>query len=369
MLKIGVVVHGPHIIDTGYALKIIKLLERYGKVKAVLGGTMGRTAVYDAHLENIIDISKKRLPSESIDMLAKECDFVFLLDYGKSKITGHAFGYKVFKKLKTNPKLIQIERPGEKDGTIIVWNKKAENFAKKIAKKLKLKLVKKEDVEKEIKGKIIYEKNGKKYRRVLGVSKGENIFVNGIVVGKAKSNEVTLVAKNGIIIDIIGGKLKKHGVEKLGKVDLEKAIIKTGLLRRSEVKARKVIKRKSKKEFNVGFLDHAAEDVYQLKNCDVVVTIGDDTTLVASDILYRFDVPVIGITDGDVDKVVKKGFKNPGSMIIEVEKGWDDKIGKIILSKIFKNKKYIKIKNINKLKRKIQEIINKMNIKYNIKEF
>lgn len=59
MLKIGVVVHGPHIIDTGYALKIIKLLERYGKVKAVLGGTMGRTAVYDAHLENIIDISKK----------------------------------------------------------------------------------------------------------------------------------------------------------------------------------------------------------------------------------------------------------------------------------------------------------------------
>ena len=46
-LKIGVIVHGPTIIDKGYAKKIINLLSNYGVVSARLGGTMGRTAVIE----------------------------------------------------------------------------------------------------------------------------------------------------------------------------------------------------------------------------------------------------------------------------------------------------------------------------------
>ena len=57
-MKIGVVIHGPNIIDTGYALKLINLLHEYGDVSVKLGGTMGRTAVIDNSLENIIDIPK-----------------------------------------------------------------------------------------------------------------------------------------------------------------------------------------------------------------------------------------------------------------------------------------------------------------------
>ncbi len=53
MIKIGVVVHGPQIVDTGFAEKILGLLENYGDVKALLGGTMGRTAVIDARLEEV----------------------------------------------------------------------------------------------------------------------------------------------------------------------------------------------------------------------------------------------------------------------------------------------------------------------------
>ena len=49
IMKIGVVVHGPQIVDTGFAEKILKLLENYGNVTARLGGTMGRTAVIDAN--------------------------------------------------------------------------------------------------------------------------------------------------------------------------------------------------------------------------------------------------------------------------------------------------------------------------------
>ena len=56
-MEIGVVVHGPNIIDSNWALKLISLLSEYGDVSARLGGTMGRTAVIDGSLEDIIDIS------------------------------------------------------------------------------------------------------------------------------------------------------------------------------------------------------------------------------------------------------------------------------------------------------------------------
>ncbi len=92
-MKIGVVVHGPFIVDSGYALKIINFLKEYGEVRARLGGTMGRTAVHDAHLEDLIDISTKRLPSESIDIFQEEdSDIIFLINSGQSDVTGHAFG-------------------------------------------------------------------------------------------------------------------------------------------------------------------------------------------------------------------------------------------------------------------------------------
>ena len=89
-MKIGVVVHGPQMLDSGYAEKIMDLLGRYGEVKARLGGTMGRTAVFDAQLETKIDISQKLLPSQSIQrFLDEDVDVIFLLDYGKSSVTGH----------------------------------------------------------------------------------------------------------------------------------------------------------------------------------------------------------------------------------------------------------------------------------------
>ncbi|MGZ7135289.1 MAG: DUF2117 domain-containing protein, partial [Methanobacterium sp.] len=80
-MKIGVVVHGPYIVDSGFAERILNLLEDYGEVKARLGGTMGRTAVHDAELENVIDISQKLLPSQSIDKFGEEqSDVIFLIN-------------------------------------------------------------------------------------------------------------------------------------------------------------------------------------------------------------------------------------------------------------------------------------------------
>jgi hypothetical protein len=125
---------------------------------------------------------------------------------------------------------------------------------------------------------------------------------------------------------------------------------------------------KDSSKFCVAFLNHAAEDVYKLKNVDFVVTVGDDTTLVAGDILYRFGVPIIGITDGDIDKVVEKGFKSGKSLIIELETGLDDVIGEKICDELFKGNEIIEIENIESFKNEILQIINNTTSKYKIKE-
>ena len=374
-MRIGVVVHGPYIVDSGYAFSIMQFLKNYGKVHARLGGTMGRTAVHDAHLEHLIDISTKRLPSESIDKFQEEgCDFIFLINSGKSNVTGHAFGYKVFKKSKTKPFLIQIERPGESDGSVIPWRKSLRPLAREIADKMGLKVVTPDRIMKEIfiNGTDCTEKSSvrgsKIYRKLVGVSPGENIFVNGIVIGKSTQEEVILVSEEGIITEMNGGEIKHHGVEKLGKIDINKAIVKTGLLRRSTVDPRIVKYRDFNGKYKVSFLNHAAEDIYRLKDADIVVTVGDDTTLVAADILYRFDVPIIGITDGDVDQVVESGFKSSGSMIIELESGWDDIIGARIFSELFNGIETIEIDDIENFKKELLQIIDNTAARYYIKE-
>ena len=376
-MKIGVVVHGPQMLDSGYAEKIMDLLGRYGEVKARLGGTMGRTAVIDAQLETKIDISQKLLPSQSIQrFLDEKVDVIFLLDYGKSSVTGHAFGYKVSKRAKShdsnaNIPLIQIERPGEPDGSVVPWDPELSDLALEIAGVLGLKTVTPKSIILEMKDKTrctlkTNEKNTEVRRRVAGVSPDENIFINGMVVGRSKSSEITLVAENGVLTRIIGGDVKEHGVEKLGKIDLEGAIVKTGLLRRSRVKPRVLKSDKTLPKLKVTYLDHAAEDVYSLKDSDLVVTVGDDTTLVAADILYRFNVPIVGITDGDLDKVVEQGFKTPGSMVVELESGWDDIVGKKIFSEIFNSQKTIEIGDIENFKGKIMEIVRDTTSSYEI---
>ena len=142
-MKIGVVVHGPNIIDSGYALDLIELLKTYGDVSARLGGTMGRTAVIDANLEGVIDISRKLVPSDSLKLFYDErVDVIFLLNYGKSDVTGQVFGYKVYNhfigKISENDvPVIQIERPGEMDGSVIAWNNDLE-IARDLSQKLNL---------------------------------------------------------------------------------------------------------------------------------------------------------------------------------------------------------------------------------------
>ena len=128
------------------------------------------------------------------------------------------------------------------DGTVIPWKNNLRDTAENIAKDLNLRVESAEKISNDMKGngsiEISSDESNKIYRKIAGVSPDENILLNGIVVGKSFSADVTLVAENGILTEIIGGNIKHHGVEKLGTIDLNTAIVKTGLLRRSKVKPR-----------------------------------------------------------------------------------------------------------------------------------
>lgn len=367
-MRIGIVVHGPNIIDSGYALKLIDLLRNYGNISVRLGGTMGRTAVIDAGLENIIDITRKLVPSDSLKIFYDEgVDLIFLLNYGKSNVTGQVFGYKVYnyfadKVTENNVPVIQIERPGEEDGSIIPWNNDLD-IVYELSKKLDLAIVSPNEV---YENHIKHDNANVNQRIVHGVSPDENIMVNSVVIGKTNSDKLILIAHDNHIVDIIGGELKQHGLEKLGEVDLDSAIIKTGLLRHAKVTPR-VISTNKPNDFKITFLDHAGEDVYKFRDSSLVITVGDDTTLISSDILYRFDIPVIGIIDGDLDKVVEDGFKVKNSIIFEVERSFDDAVGRDIKRIMFDGaQESFNYLNIGEVRDKIIEIINNINCKYKI---
>lgn len=417
-MEIGVVVHGPGIVDSGWALEIINLLSKLGNVHCRLGGTMGRTAIIDAGLEDIVDISLKLLPSESLNIFNSEnMDVIFLLDYGKSSETGHTFGYKVlnhyFKKisddtyLATNHRplfdsripVFQIERPGEEDASIISWNVALNRKIAKLreigsnefeetypdvippdillnelARILDLNIVDAEYIADKYFSKFSEVENASlvenyfsniedtefyEYRKIHGVSIGDNIFINGHVVGKASSNNLVLITKDKILVEILGGSVKEHGVNKLGKIDLDNVIVKTGLLRVSDKIKPRILDENSnflhdedcsyetleyeETYLKVGFVNHVAYDVYRFKTCDLVVTIGNDTTLVSSDILYRLNIPIFGITDGDLDKVVEKAFVNENSTVVEVQSGYDDIVGDHVYKELFNEEIMLKI--------------------------
>ncbi|AIJ05367.1 hypothetical protein JH146_0517 [Methanocaldococcus bathoardescens] len=320
---------------------------------------MGRVAVIDNNLQDIIDISEKLMPSQSLKKLADN-DILILMNYGKSKITGHTFGKIVVERANLNKPIIQIERPGEEDGTIIIWNDDGSKIVKDVTNYLSKELNLK--IERCISnGLEVWEENGRVFRKVHGVDVGEAILVNGIVVGKAKSKEVILVAENGEIVDIIGGELKEGGVEKLKNIDLKKAVIKTGILRRHPTNPK--IKNKEVDKGYVLIVNHAGEDVIEMiKDREIlaVITIGDDTTTICGDILARFGIKILGITDGDKDDILKNPIILKGSVIFLIKNMRDDDAGEILKKNLNLNKKY----SYQELLDEVKKIFNDNNIYY-----
>ena len=333
--RIGVVVHGPEIIDSGCALLLINYLKKLGSVTAVLGGTMGRVAVIDAGLEDVISIRPRRRPSLSIQDLEATSDVIFLLNQAKSRESGLAFGTMVAAAAGMGRPLIQIDCGGR---FVAILSGKEGDLAVQVASDLGLDSL----LQPPLPG-VSFRKDATK-RSLSGVCPGELISINGIVIGRAADSRVEIEAKDGKIMAMKGVKPKQHGLEKLSWVDLEKAIIRSGSIRRSEVWPR--IGACGRGDKNEGkwavLIDHCAEDAFEVaQGANVAVTVGDDTTLIAGDILARLGVPVIGIVDGDLDRLASCTTILPGSVVFRVKPGHDDLVGRRVKAEIFRGESRI----------------------------
>jgi len=329
-VKIGAVIHGPEIVDTGCALGIVNYLKKFGDVHAVLGGTMGRVAILDAGLDKFIDISPRRRPSQSIKDLEATCDLIFLLNYAKSRESGLAFGSMVAAAAVTAKPLIQIDCGGR---FVADLGFGAGELAGTIAADLELDILETSDF-------VGIFRQGTVVRRILrGVDPGEPISVDGIVIGKATSGSVEIESIDNMIVSVKGANIKSHGLEKLPFVDLENAIIRSGNIRRT--KATSAIARVNEEgREGAAFIDHCAEDAFEIAHgVMVAVTVGDDTTAIAGEILARMGVSIVGIVDGDLDLLAGRTKIQRGGVVIKVRPGCDDLVGLEVKQELFQGEK------------------------------
>lgn len=361
-MRIGIILHGPEIVDVGSAKKIIDLLGKEHDIAARLGGTMGRTAVLDAGLEKIIDISKGLTPSEVINEIRDDIDIAVLLNNGKTLETGRFFGSIVASKLDNLQQFVHIERPDCR-GRIIYYHPGAKRYAEYIGDFLKANDEKYHlQVEKGIPEPSNVRVEGEcTIRKIAGGLPGENIRIDGIVIGKIIDPDIEIICRDGKILSLVGVKEKSHGLEKLKKrkIDLFTAKVKTGGIRRTNSKPRIASIGSGKTSERIALIDHAAESTFELvRGAGLVITIGDDTTNIAADILVRLGIPVIGIIDGDMDCILENTSVPEGSMIIRVQSGYDDIVGKKVSDVLMRGKQPI-MHNIAELKEKILALCEK----------
>lgn len=339
-MKHGVVIHGPEAVDQGLAIQVIDLLSNFGEVVACVGGATGVVSVIDAGLEGIIDISRLELPSEALKRLEPEVDCLVLVNYCKREETGIVFGRAVAQKARITKPLVQVD-----NDFVVSWNVEGDDLARLISEKLSKRII--------VPTKI--DKTSPKVRRISGVIKGENVWVNGVVIGKAVNEIVELSEGSDGKIKFSGVKVKEHVLSRLKIIDLDKAIVRSGTIRRTQKEPRLV---PTKKKRIVCIIDHDAEKLaHKLKEASAVITIGDDTTKTAGSILSRYGVPVIGITDGDEDGICAEKSFSSGSVIFTLGKGTDDLAGKLIREQLFKDANEIPFTNLTDIEAKIRELL------------
>jgi hypothetical protein len=318
-MRFGLVVHGPEVIDSGIVQKVLDRLAEKGEVLATLGGAMGLAAVMDAGLEGRLTIVPRQLVSDALLDMDRAADVVVLLNRAKSRESGLAFGRMV-----VGRSLSELGRPLVQldDGFFIIWKEGNIGPLAEVIEDLGLEPLPRPDA---------VEDRGDR-RSLHGVRPGENIWINGTVVGRATSSEVAVRLKDGKLLfeNVV---VKDHGLDKVKVADLRKAIIRSGSVRRTSAAVRTALPPESDRLILV---DHRAEDaIFRARGARAAVTVGDDTTCISASLLARLGVPVVGITDGDEDGICLDRAAAPGSVIIVLRPGNDDQLGARVREEIF----------------------------------
>ncbi|RZN55238.1 MAG: hypothetical protein DSO09_03190 [Candidatus Methanomethylicota archaeon] len=218
--KIALVITSVEIISEKWYEKISNLL-REKNIKYITipaGREVGKF-----FLKNV-DKSLSRILDEVSLM---DIDGIIILNNGRSTESGIIYiaqaisNTKILKNL-TNFPLIHIERIGRKDGSIIIWNGGNNELVSIIKEMTGLNVIKPS-----IELMNISKMGSREIRKIHCAMPGDKIIVNDICIGICLSDQVYLIAENGRIIDIMGGKLNKKAANKISFDSISKVIIKT----------------------------------------------------------------------------------------------------------------------------------------------
>jgi hypothetical protein len=331
-IDIGLVIHGPELIDSERIVDVIEILRVIGPVYTLVGGTMARVAALDHHM-SFIDTSQKIHTSDALSKVSDK-EALVLANCGKTSETGTVFGQTVSSRVQRS--VIQVERPGLDDGSVILWlgedgdkSSNVQYVAKHLSHRLSLPLI-----EKQKKAVSIEDAGDRVLRHVHGAKHREPVLVQGKVVGTVVGNDVAIIAQNGVIVEITGVAMKAHGIEKIRNIDLRTAYIKTGHLRprNNNCDRPSTLPSRPLKKGSVSFVNHCAESTFESINEKTicVITVGDDTTAICGDILSRAGIPIIGITDGDDDEIYHGACKAEGSVLLCLKNISDDDVGLLL---------------------------------------
>ncbi|MCP8311388.1 MAG: DUF2117 domain-containing protein [Candidatus Methylarchaceae archaeon HK02M1] len=169
-----------------------------------------------------------RMPSEAINMLYGEAvDVIILLTDAKSLESAMYVGYEVLDNsllLRDSTAFTQIAKIEDTNEYMAIsWIPIPPKILYIFSSRLKLDIIKGSSPSQE----RITVKGGFVYRRIFGISPGEEIYVNGIPVAKADSNTIVIVSRKGRIVDVMGSSLNCDKIKELGKIRLETAIVKS----------------------------------------------------------------------------------------------------------------------------------------------
>ena len=305
------VVHGPEIFDRGDVAWLMDLVVPH---RVIVAGVMARTAAEESGLP--VEFNAQP-PSRVISGLDAP---VFLANRGKTAKTGEIFGNIVASRLRESG-LVHLECSSR---TVYCWNNGNEELAGILSgltgykkKSLPSTVQRRENI-----------------REIRGCIPGEAVYVNGIVIGRATAEVVTLQREGPGIEPLSGLEPKPHGLEKVSlysDFDISTAWCKSGPIRSAAPR----MKERAPRKGHVLIIDHCGHEIYAKipEDCCGVLSIGDDTTGVCGHICSHRGIPVLGIVDGDRDAIVPSAFA-PGSVVLEMVGERDDDAGKEIAGKV-----------------------------------
>lgn len=298
------VVHGPEAFDRG---DVAYLLARIRPASVIVAGVMARTAAEESGLELVFD---SRPPSRVITGIAGPA---FLLNRGKTPQSGRIFGEIVASRLPGRG-LVHVECSSQ---IVYRWDDGDAVLAGALAACTGFRL-------REV---TSHGAVGNGVRKIRGCIPGEPVFVNGIVIGMATEEEVILRMDGGTLEPVQGLLPKTHGIEKLlwhGVPDIGTAWCKSGAVRAFAARPGTRARRSGR----IVVIDHCGHTIYSRIDgtCCGVLAIGDDTTAVCGHICMHRGIPVLGITDHDIDAILPSAFA-PGSVVLDTRPGRDDDVG------------------------------------------